>query len=291
MADGMIGADPEQLRDLAKIMESSGSQLKQVSSSLNGVIARVRWNGPDSEKFRGQWNNGMRKTLHSTGLMLAEHSSLLKNQAQEQDRASAVDGGAAGGPGASGGGPDSPLQDLVDANGNPIYQAGNFLASLGGTVASGLLDKMVKAGLLSKAPWSLLSAQASQLGQYVKGTQLLNGLAAVGRAAGVLSVIGGGAQLANGIINGDVNQMLDGGITTVLGVGSFIPVVGPAFAVAGVAWAGLGLLSSSLGFDSTSEMVGAGAKWVGDTVSDGAKWLGEETANVAKKAWGWLSGG
>ncbi|MFC8303666.1 hypothetical protein ACFUCV_08255 [Specibacter sp. NPDC057265] len=305
MADGMIGADPEQLRDLAKIMESSGSQLKQVSGSLNGVIARVRWVGPDSEKFRGQWNNGMRKTLHSTALMLAEHSSLLKNQADEQVRASAVDGGSPGGGsgspgggsggagGGSGGsgGSDSPLQNLVDANGNPIYQAGNFLASLGGTVASGLLDKMVKAGLLSKAPWSLLSAQASQLGQYVKGTQLLNGLSAVGRAAGVLSVIGGGAQLANGIINGDVNQMLDGGITTVLGVGSFIPVVGPAFAVAGVAWAGLGLLSNSLGYGSTSEMVGAGAKWVADTVSDGAKWLGEETANVAKKAWGWLSGG
>lgn len=299
MTDGMIGADPDQLRDLAKIMESSGRELRQASSSLNGVIARVRWNGPDSEKFRGQWNNGMRKTLHTTAVMLSDHSSLLKIQAEEQIKASASDGGggsgsgsgSGGGSGGSGSGDDSPLQGLVDANGNPIYQAGNLMATISGTVASNLLDKLVKAGLLSKMPWSLLSAEASQLGQYVKGTQLLNGISAVGRAAGVLSVVGGGVQFANGFMNGDGNQMLDGGITTVLGVGSFIPVVGPAFAVAGIAWAGLGLLSTSLGYGSTSEMVGAGANWVGDRVADGANWLGEETASVAKKAWGWLSGG
>ncbi|ALV46264.1 hypothetical protein MB46_12995 [Arthrobacter alpinus] len=301
MADGMIGADPDQLRDLAKTMESSGSKLKHVAASLNSVIANARWNGPDSEKFRGQWNNGMRKTLHSTGLMLAEHSNLLKVQADEQEKTSAVDSGGpgsaggSGGPGGSGGsgpgGSDSPLQGLVDANGNPIYQTGNLVATIGGTFASNLLSKMVDAGLLRKMPWSLLSAEAGQLGQYVKGTQLLNGLSMVGRAAGVLSVIGGGVQFANGYINGDTNQMIDGGVTTVLAVGSFIPVVGPAFAVAGIAWAGLGLLSSSLGYGSTSEMIGAGAQWVGDKAADGAKWLGEETANVAKKAWGWLSGG
>lgn len=306
MADGMIGADPNQLRDLAKTMESSGAKLKQISASLNSVITHARWNGPDSEKFRGQWNNGMRKTLNTTGLMLEEHSSLLKVQADDQDQASAVDGGSGGGgsgtggssgsgsgtgTGGEGGSPESPLQGLVDANGNPIYQASNLMATIGGTFASNLLSKMVNAGLLRAMPWSLLSAEAGQLGQYVKGTQLLNGLSMVGRAAGVLSVIGGGVQFANGYINGDTNQMIDGGITTVLAVGSFIPVVGPAFAVAGIAWAGLGLLSSSLGYGSTSEMIGAGAQWVGDKVSDGAKWVGEETANVAKKAWGWLSGG
>ena len=101
MADGMIGADPDQLRDLAKTMESSGSKLKHVAASLNSVIANARWNGPDSEKFRGQWNNGMRKTLHSTGLMLAEHSNLLKVQAEEQEKTSAVDGGGQGSAGGS----------------------------------------------------------------------------------------------------------------------------------------------------------------------------------------------
>ncbi len=302
MTDGMIGANPEQLRDLAKTMASSGETLTNLSSTLNSVISQARWHGPDSEMFRGRWNNGLRRTLHDTGSMLTQHSTAVKAQADEQERASADDGGGGtpgggssgggGGGGASGGnGADTPLQPLVDANGNPIYQAINLLASTTGILASSLLDDMVKAGLLRKMPWSLLSAEAGQLGQYVKGTQLLNGLSMVGRAAGVLSVIGGGVQLANGIMTGDTNQIIDGGVTTVLAVGSFIPVVGPAFAVAGVAWAGLGMLSTSLGYGSTSEMIGAGAGWVGDRVSEGANWLGKETANVAKKAWGWLTGG
>ncbi|MBP2413409.1 uncharacterized protein YukE [Arthrobacter stackebrandtii] len=296
MADGMIGADPEQLRDLAKTMATSGETLTQLSSTLHNVISRAQWNGPDSEMFRGRWNNGLRLTLHDTGATLTQQSAAIKAQADEQEQASADTGGGTGGGapggGSSGGdGADSPLQGLVDANGNPIYQAGNLFASATGILASNLLGKMVDAGLLRRMPWSLLSAEAGQLGQYVKGTQLLNGLSMVGRAAGVLSVIGGGVQLANGIMTGDTNQIIDGGVTTVLAVGSFIPVVGPAFAVAGVAWAGLGMLSTSLGYGSTSEMIGAGASWVGDKVSDGAEWLGKETANVAKKAWGWLTGG
>lgn len=285
MADGMIGADPEQLLALAKTMESSGNALKQAAMTIGGAVAHARWNGPDSERFRVQWNNGMRAKLNNTASLLSTNATLLKSQANEQTTASAAGGGAfpskSGGDGGGGDGDDRGLLgDLVDANGNPIYQGLNMLASTAGIFADNLLGKMIQGGLLRKLPWSVLGARAGQLGQYFKGTQLLNGLSMLGRASGVLSVIGGVMQFSDGFINGDGNKMLDGGISTVLGVGSFIPVVGPAFAIAGVAWAGLGMLSSSLGYNSTSEMVGAGAQW-----------LGRETANVAKKAWGWLTGG
>ena len=249
MTDGMIGADAEQLRELAKTMETSGTALKQLSTSLNSVITGARWNVPDSERFRSQWHNGMRLKPRSTGDVLAQYSRILNDQADEQIQASVASGLPAGpgdplrvGPGDDGVANLS-LDDMAAANSNPAYQTGNLLASF-------------------------------------RGTQLLNGLSMAGRAAGVLSIIGGGAQFANGLMDGNTSQMLDGGVTTVLGVGSFIPVVGPAFAVAGIAWAGMGVLSNSLGYDSTSEVVG-----------DGAKWVGEQSANVAKKAWGWLSGG
>lgn len=227
-------------------METSGTTLKQLSSSLNSVITGARWNGPDSERFRSQWHNGMRLKLRSTGDVLAQYSRILNNQADEQVQASVASGLPAGpgdplrvGPGDDGVANLS-LDDVAAANSNPAYQTGNLLASLGSVFADNLLGKMIKAGLLREMPWSLLSARGGQLGQYFKGTQLLNGLSMAGRAAGVLSIIGGGAQFANGLMDGNTNQMLDGGITTVLGVGSFIPVVGPALPwreSSGPAWA------------------------------------------------------
>lgn len=292
MADGMIGADPEQLLALAKTMENSGSALKQAAMTLSGAVAHARWTGPDSERFRVQWNNGMRAKLNNTANLLSTNATLLKSQADEQTTASASGGGgatsAAGGPGS---GDRGLLGEVVDANGNPIYQGANMLASVGGVFADNLLGKMIKGELLQKLPWTVFGARAGQLGQYFKGTQLLNGLSMLGRASGALSVIGGGMQFAEGFINDDGNKMLDGGISAVLGVGSFFPVVGPAFAIAGVAWAGLGILSTSLGYDSTSEMIGAGAQWTGAKIAEGASWIGKETANVAKKAWGWVTGG
>lgn len=299
MAEGMIGANPEELLSLAKSMESSGSTLKQLSSSLHSAISHARWSGPDSERFKAQWNGGMRMTLRTTGDKLSSISTSLASQAKEQIQASAASGGSTPGSGGtlnhggSSGGPDgnSTLQPFVDANGNVVYQWVNTLLTGAGFGADILLSKLVNAGLLAKAPWTLLGSSTSQLGQYMKGTQLLNGLSMAGRAMGVLSVIGGGLQLANGIMNGDTHQIIDGGITTVLAVGSFIPVVGPFFAAAGLVWAGSGLLANALGFSSTSAMFEAGGKWVGEKVSQGAQWVGEQTANVAKKAWGWLTGG
>lgn len=52
MADGMIGAAPDQLRELAKPMNKSGAALAQASASLSSAIARARRTGPDSERFR-----------------------------------------------------------------------------------------------------------------------------------------------------------------------------------------------------------------------------------------------
>lgn len=294
MTEGMIGADPEQLMALAKTMETSGSKLKQISSSLSSVISQARWSGPDSERFKAHWNNTLRISLSSTGEKLSHASTNLVAQAKEQIAASAESGGSGGTipvSGENGDNGDQTLQQVVDANGNPLYQTTNLLASGSGFIADLLLNKMISGKLLKDYGWSLLGAKAGQLGQYVKGTQFLNSLSMIGRAAGVLSVIGGGAQLVNGIMNGDTHQIIDGGITTALAVGSFIPVVGPFFAAAGLVWAGSGLLANSLGFTSTSAMFEAGGKWVGDKVSDGAQWIGENTANVAKKAWGWLSGG
>lgn len=273
-------------------MGQSGSKLLSVESTINGIVGSAAWKGADGERFRNEWSTTLRPMLHTAGDSLRSQAKHLLTQADEQEKASAGSGtGSKAGPGAnpgSGPGTESPLDPILDANGNAAYQGLNFTASGGGFIADLLLNKMSKAGLLARMPWTALGAQFGQMPGvgYLKGTQLLNGLSMLGRAAGVLSIIGGAAQFGDGLMTGDSNAMWDGGVTTVLAAGSFIPVVGPFFAGASLAWAGMGFLAKGMGYGSTSEMVADGAKKVGSAVADGAK----SVADGAKKVWGWLGG-
>lgn len=298
MAPGIFGADVAQLRSLSKSIGQSGNALQSIEATVNSVVGSAVWKGADGERFRSEWSSTLRPLLRKSTDSLRDQAKILLAHADEQERTSSGSSGGGGGSTAPGGGtaPGSPLGPLLapvldpvlDANGNPVYQGANAAVSGAGLGADVLLNQMNKADLLKKMPWSVLGAQYGQapgLG-YLKGTQLLNGLSMVGRAAGVLSIIGGTAQFADGMISGDSNAMWDGGVSTVLAAGSFVPVVGPFFAGASLAWAGMGFLAKDLGYGSTSEMVVDGAKKVGSVIADGA----DAVADGAKKVWGWLGG-
>lgn len=294
MAPGIYGADIAQLRSLSKSIGQSGSSLQRIEATVNSVVASAVWKGADGERFRSEWSSSLRPLLRKSSDSLRDQAKSLLAHADEQEKTSSGStGGGTSGPGGGDGGTPSggggtPLTPVVDAGGNPVYQGVNTAVSGTGLASDVLLSQMNKAGLLTKMPWSVLGAQYGQapgLG-YLKGTQLLNGLSMVGRAAGVLSVIGGTAQFADGVMSGDSNAMWDGGVTTVLAAGSFIPVVGPFFAGASLAWAGMGFLAKGLGYQSTSAMVADGAQKVGSVVADGAG----AVADSAKKVWGWLGG-
>jgi hypothetical protein len=99
----------------------------------------------------------------------------------------------------------------------------------------------------------------------------------------------GGVQLTQGLATGNTGMAIDGGISTVLAAGSFIPGAGPFFAVAGIAWGGMGLLATHLGYGSASEMIGDAATKTADAVGDAAKETAEAVSDGAKKVWGWLT--
>lgn len=288
MAPGIYGADIAQLRSLSKVMGTSGNTLANLELNINGIVASAAWKGADGDRFRADWSSKMRPMLHKASESLRIQAKALLVQADEQEQASQTGSGTSPGQGPTPAQPSTPFTPVVDANGNTVYQSLNFAASGSGFIADVLLNRMAQGGLLSRMPWSVLGAQYGQMPGvgYVRGTQLLNGLSMVGRAAGVLSVVGGVAQFADGYMRGDGYAMADGGITTVLAAGSFVPVVGPFFAGASLAWAGMGFLAKGLGYGSTSEMVMDGAKAVAGAVEDGAQAI----ADGAKKVWGWLGG-
>ncbi|MDJ0317614.1 WXG100 family type VII secretion target [Arthrobacter antibioticus] len=93
MTEGMIGANPAQMRELAKSMSLSGQALEKVAVSLQSAVTQSRWHGPDSERFRQQWISRLRPTLRTACAGLEDASKLLLVQATEQEKASAVDGG------------------------------------------------------------------------------------------------------------------------------------------------------------------------------------------------------
>mgnify|MGYP003110618758 CR=1 FL=1 len=290
MAPGLFGADIEQLRSLSKSMGLSGSRLSDTEHRINTLVASAAWKGADAGRFRSEWNGTLRPMLNKATESLIHASKLLLTQADEQQEASTQGGGTGSGPhgpahpagpGAAGDNTATGLEGLLSGAGSTPWWAANGAVTGAGLYADDLLATMAKGGLVTKlTSWPTLGAQYGQAAGagYVRGTQLLNGTSMLGRLSGGLGIVTGGLQLTHGLSTGNTGMAIDGGISTVLAAGSFIPGAGPFFAVAGIAWGGMGLLAGNLGYGSASEMIGDAAENAADAVADGAK-----------KVWGWLT--
>lgn len=109
MADGFLGADVDEVRDLAQAFDRAATRLQQQASQLSGAMGRMAaWRGADADRFRSLWNGSHRPTITNAASMLHTQSQVLLRQAEQQERASAVDGGGLPG-GVSGGHPGTGL--------------------------------------------------------------------------------------------------------------------------------------------------------------------------------------
>ncbi|MBQ1445491.1 MAG: WXG100 family type VII secretion target [Renibacterium sp.] len=97
MNDQMLGADTDQLRALAQAFGSAADQINSAVGSLSPAVQHSPWSGGDAMKFRADWNSRMRPQLNGTANALSGLSKKLVQQAADQDRTSAVDGGGPGG--------------------------------------------------------------------------------------------------------------------------------------------------------------------------------------------------
>jgi len=97
------GADVAELRDLAADLGTRASDLRTIESRLTARINGVRWDGPDAARFVGNWNTGHRKALVAATALFDGVARDLRTNADQQERASAANGGSAGGGPAGGG--------------------------------------------------------------------------------------------------------------------------------------------------------------------------------------------
>lgn len=102
MAQGFYGADPEQLRALAKQFSSGSNQIRSSLETVSSLVNSTQsWQGPDASAFQQRWNSQVKQLGNTVVHALELGSTTLIKNADEQTATSQVDGGA-GGPGGSG---------------------------------------------------------------------------------------------------------------------------------------------------------------------------------------------
>ncbi|MGE2716263.1 WXG100 family type VII secretion target [Mycolicibacterium litorale] len=94
----VIGADPAQLRTTAGQFAQAADRLQGSLKGLNSVVLNTGiWRGPDSERFRSEWNGQSTHALNAAISALRAGAEVLRRNADEQDDASRADGGGSGG--------------------------------------------------------------------------------------------------------------------------------------------------------------------------------------------------
>ncbi|MET4160033.1 hypothetical protein [Agromyces sp. PvR057] len=100
----MYGADVANLRALASRFDQAADRLDSSRGMLSSQIRVNAWVGPAATKFRMEWDNDRSRQVAAAAAALREAGRRLRSNADEQEAASAVGGGATGG-GAVGTGP------------------------------------------------------------------------------------------------------------------------------------------------------------------------------------------
>lgn len=276
MSEGMIGADPAQLRELAKSMSDSGNKLDAIAQSLGASISQTGWRGADSEQFRQRWSTILRPIIRTNGSMLGGLAKELGAQADEQEKTSAADDGwqhDGGGPGFG----QRPADDRDWSNAwtDPNYEHApggveflwNFMSE-GGGAASGITNalKFVADKFASTLGFGVTPDDVTRFSSGV--LKLTKGLAWLGIGLGALDII-------SGAVNQDVFRIADGSVAALLGaatiltlplaatgVGAVVPAI---LGVAGLAWGLAGMISGDVPVSKRIWDAGAGlVGWVGD---------------------------
>lgn len=196
---GLVGADVDQLRALARTLTQAAERLDGVTTSVASQLTSTRWVGQDSERYRSQWQSESSGLIRSASAALRDAAAALERNAVDQEQTSGAAGGAiiAGSgftaPGGLSGLPDgsyvTPSNGLVDIrdflNTTPIWPV-MWSTALGPLDKIGALPLLDALGLASDSSLSpdekLIQAQNSAT-DLAGG--LMKGKGGVGYLAGV----------------------------------------------------------------------------------------------------------
>jgi len=88
-----IGANVDELRELARFFDQHGQQLETIGSRITTSISKSTWVGGDQETFTSDWQSRLRPQITRASAALDAASRLLESNAREQELASGEAGG------------------------------------------------------------------------------------------------------------------------------------------------------------------------------------------------------
>ena len=91
-----VGADVDQLRALAQLFGDKATSLEDVVNSINGQLHSAGWVGEDADAFKSDWDSNLTVLVRNVVDSLRERNTSLNQQADEQEKASAVNGSISG---------------------------------------------------------------------------------------------------------------------------------------------------------------------------------------------------
>lgn len=212
----MYGADVAQLRQLASQFDAKAQALDADRMSVGNAIQISAWVGPVAVRFRHTWESDYSRKLHDAASRLRDAAIKLRANADDQERTSAVDGGAGAGRsgGTDPGGVDLPsIDELGEAGKDLIKIANTYFGTI--TDAKDLVDALRSGTIEYKS--------------FLEWTKQVKGLDAMT----VLSLFGMGVsanELGQAIGNDDPAATLEASLDLVMGA------VGVKVPAAGLAW-------------------------------------------------------
>ena len=88
---GLVGANPDQLDELAARMNSGADTLEAVRQAIFLSLRRTEWPGPDGDQFRHDWDHRHARVIATAVTALREAARVLRVNAAEQ-RGASLDG-------------------------------------------------------------------------------------------------------------------------------------------------------------------------------------------------------
>ena len=84
----MKGMDIEAGRQSVQTIQQGSQELEQLTNTLTQSLESFQWIGPDADRTRQTWQSEHRTALTNISQALQEFSTLINNQAQEQEQVS-----------------------------------------------------------------------------------------------------------------------------------------------------------------------------------------------------------
>jgi hypothetical protein len=84
----MKGMDVEAGRQASQQINQGSQELEALSGKMTQVIQGFDWIGPDADRTRDTWSSDYVTMLQKVTQSLQEFSTLINNQAQEQEQVS-----------------------------------------------------------------------------------------------------------------------------------------------------------------------------------------------------------